>query len=337
MRLNSRGRLRLPREKGIAIAANVLPEKAAEGTVAGKPATVMKVEGAATTKKSGTRDEAMAEPAPGAAQPVSTSVLEGAVRRWVPVTVAENAEAQVSGADVPVGIAGAMTKAGKTAAPGAAFKGATREAKRADVVSASGAKQEVGDAKSFGNSQVSLDVSAVKEGAAPVTSQGGPGIVSVAPMVINQGHPGMAVNGAASSQSAGETVAHRTGSAIAARSDDLKTLAGAPNILEVGIDSGTHGWLRVRAELGQTGEVMASVVAGSAGQAETLRREVPAMSSYLAGESVGVSSLVVNAMEQGAREVQDAAMSYGTGGGREHREQGTAAQDMAGGRTRKNL
>ena len=93
---------------------------------------------------------------------------------------------------------------------------------------------------------------------------------------------------------------------------EVKTLAATPNLLEVGIDGGTHGWLRVRAEMAQTGEVTASMVASSAGQADTLRRELPAISTYLAGESVGVSSLVVNAAG-GMAGAQDAAMSLGAG------------------------
>ena len=84
-------------------------------------------------------------------------------------------------------------------------------------------------------------------------------------------------------------------------------------MLEVGIASGSHGWLRVRAEFGQTGEVAASVVAASAGAAEGLHKELPAISAYLAGERVGVSSLVVNAMEKGAS-AQDSTLNNSAGG-----------------------
>jgi hypothetical protein len=94
---------------------------------------------------------------------------------------------------------------------------------------------------------------------------------------------------------------------------DLKTLVATPNVLEVGIASGSHGWLRVRAEFGQMGEVAASVVAASPGAAVGLHKELPALSAYLAGEQVGVSSLVVNAAEKGAG-AQDAALNNGAGG-----------------------
>jgi len=91
----------------------------------------------------------------------------------------------------------------------------------------------------------------------------------------------------------------------AATGTDLRTLVATPNVLEVGVDSGTHGWLRVRAEMGQMGQVTASVTAASSGAAEGLHKELPAISAYLAGERVGVSSLVVNAADKGAA-TQDA-------------------------------
>jgi hypothetical protein len=79
---------------------------------------------------------------------------------------------------------------------------------------------------------------------------------------------------------------------------DMKTLAATPNVLEVGIATGTHGWLRVRAELGQMGEVTASLAAASASAADGLHKELPAISAYLSSERVGVSSLTVNATEE---------------------------------------
>ena len=117
---------------------------------------------------------------------------------------------------------------------------------------------------------------------------------------------------------------------------DLRTLVSTPNVLEIGFASGSHGWLKVRAELDGTGEVAASVVAASAGAAEGLHKELPGLSQYLAGEDVAVSSLVVNAAGKGV-EAQDAAMSFGGGqaqaGGRQGARQGESsgeAQTSAG-------
>jgi len=76
---------------------------------------------------------------------------------------------------------------------------------------------------------------------------------------------------------------------------ETRTLAASPNSLEVGVANGTHGWLRVRAELDQSGMVTAAVVASSATSAETLSRHLPEMSAYLAQESTRIGMLVVHA------------------------------------------
>jgi hypothetical protein len=109
---------------------------------------------------------------------------------------------------------------------------------------------------------------------------------------------------------------------------DLKTLVATPNVLEVGIASGSHGWLKVRAEFGQMGEVAASVVASSAGAAEGLHKELPAITAYLEGERVGVGSLVVNAADKGAG-AQDSTLNAGTGSGSAGSQAGTGGGDRA--------
>lgn len=152
---------------------------------------------------------------------------------------------------------------------------------------------------------------AVKDGAAGTVAQGGVGTAAVAPVSAVAIHAGVVGSAGVKVGASVEAVSTAAGQG-AATVPEVKTLAATPNLLEVGIDGGTHGWLRVRAELGQSGEVTASMVAGSASQADTLRRELSAMSTYLAGESVGVSSLVVNAAGAAAG-AQDAAMSLGTG------------------------
>ena len=106
--------------------------------------------------------------------------------------------------------------------------------------------------------------------------------------------------------------AHLQGAAMAARPEmamlparptttgaapfgEWKTTIATANVLEVGVPGGSHGWLRVRAELGQSGEVMASVLTSSAGAAEGLHKVLPGLTAFLAGEQVGVGSLVVSA------------------------------------------
>ncbi len=90
-----------------------------------------------------------------------------------------------------------------------------------------------------------------------------------------------------------------SGAAPGAGFSEARTLVTTPNVLEVGITGGAHGWLRVRAELEHTGEVTASLVASSAASADALHKELGAMSAYLKSEVVGVSSLAVTALEKG--------------------------------------
>ena len=104
---------------------------------------------------------------------------------------------------------------------------------------------------------------------------------------------------------------------VAAGADDVKTLAATPNVLEIGVGDGTHGWLKVRAQMGQAGEVAASLVTSSAGQAEQIRRDLPGLSRYLAAESVEVRSIVVHAAEASAGAQSATAGSANAGPGRE--------------------
>ncbi len=93
---------------------------------------------------------------------------------------------------------------------------------------------------------------------------------------------------------------------------EVATLVATPNVLEIGVASGSHGWLRVRAEMGQMGQVTASVAAASSGATEGLHKELPAIAAYLASERVDVSGLSVSATAKVAG-TQDAAMSFGNG------------------------
>lgn len=76
-----------------------------------------------------------------------------------------------------------------------------------------------------------------------------------------------------------------------------RTLFAGPQRLEVGINSGLHGWLRVRAELGHAGEVTASVVTTSRSAESGLNREMGALHAYLKAESVGVASLRITSSQ----------------------------------------
>jgi hypothetical protein len=80
----------------------------------------------------------------------------------------------------------------------------------------------------------------------------------------------------------------------AVQPQEVRTITSTPTVLEVGFN-GTHGWLRVRAELGHTGEISASLTTASPHVAETLHKDLSAITAYLSTEQVGISSMVVNA------------------------------------------
>ncbi len=111
-----------------------------------------------------------------------------------------------------------------------------------------------------------------------------------------------------------------------------RTLVASANALEVGVGGGSHGWLRVRAELGHTGEVKASLIASSAGSVTALSRELGALTEFLRSESVGVTSLAVTAPERHSA-MHGATTGSGSaseGGGRSGKESRHDAQGLSG-------
>ncbi len=92
------------------------------------------------------------------------------------------------------------------------------------------------------------------------------------------------------------------------------TLQATPTVLEVGVPGGTHGWLKIRAELGEGGAVQASVSSATEAGQETLRKELPAMSAYLQSEHVPVSLQMAHGVA-GAAAGDGLAAGLGFGGG----------------------
>jgi hypothetical protein len=93
------------------------------------------------------------------------------------------------------------------------------------------------------------------------------------------------------------------------------------HVLEVGLTGGAHGWLRVRAELGETGKVTASLVASNAGAAEALNKQTGAIADYLKSAAVGVSSLVITAAEKTSGAPGTATYAGGGAAPQSHAEQ----------------
>jgi hypothetical protein len=90
-----------------------------------------------------------------------------------------------------------------------------------------------------------------------------------------------------------------------------RMLSATPNALEVGIQNGTNGWVRVRAEMTDGGSVNASVSAASPQGQEMLHRELPSLTAYLQQEKVTVNSVVVHVPVQAAVEARGSAGSDG--------------------------
>ncbi len=72
-----------------------------------------------------------------------------------------------------------------------------------------------------------------------------------------------------------------------------RTLAASPTTLEVGVSNGTHGWLKIRAEMTGTGGVNASLSTASTSGQEKLHRELPSLTAYLESERVAVNTVVI--------------------------------------------
>jgi hypothetical protein len=69
-------------------------------------------------------------------------------------------------------------------------------------------------------------------------------------------------------------------------------LTATPTLLEVGITNGTHGWLKIRAEM-EGGLVTASLSSSSTAGQDILHRELPSLAAFLQDEKIGVNTLVV--------------------------------------------
>jgi hypothetical protein len=93
----------------------------------------------------------------------------------------------------------------------------------------------------------------------------------------------------------GSSESQGAGVGMSSIEDMPRMLTATPTSLEVGIQNGTHGWLKIRAEMADGGVVNASVSAASSVGQEMLHRELPALTAYLQDEKVAVNAVVVHA------------------------------------------
>ena len=102
--------------------------------------------------------------------------------------------------------------------------------------------------------------------------------------------------------------------AATAMNEMPRMLTATPTSLEVGFQSGTHGWLKVRAEMVDGGVVNASVSAASSTGQEMLHRELPALTAYLQEEKVAVNTLVIHSTAGAEPRGSGAGINSGGGG-----------------------
>ena len=93
-----------------------------------------------------------------------------------------------------------------------------------------------------------------------------------------------------------------------------RMLTATPTSLEVGIQSGTHGWLKVRAEMTDGGVVNASVSAASSAGQEMLHRELPGLTAYLQQEKVAVNAVVVHGSSAAGADARSSSGTDSAGG-----------------------
>lgn len=100
-----------------------------------------------------------------------------------------------------------------------------------------------------------------------------------------------------------------------------KTLMATPTSLEVGVANGTHGWLKIRAEMTGGGVVNASLSTATSSGQEMLHRELPSLTAYLQSERVAVNTVVVQSAASAGADPRGFTGGM-PGDGREQAQQG---------------
>jgi hypothetical protein len=91
-----------------------------------------------------------------------------------------------------------------------------------------------------------------------------------------------------------------------------RTIEATPTVLEIGVPGGSHGWLKIRAEVGEGGAVQASMSSATLGGQDALHRELPAMNAFLQSEHVPVS-LQIGGVASGGSSTDGSGSGNGAG------------------------
>lgn len=110
-----------------------------------------------------------------------------------------------------------------------------------------------------------------------------------------------------------------------------RTLMASPTALEVGVPNGTHGWLKIRAEMTSGGMVDASLSTSSSSGQEMLHRELPSLTTYLQNEHVAVNTVVIQPAATAGADFRGLAGGMnGDGRGQSSAQGGESRQQTAG-------
>jgi hypothetical protein len=334
---------------------------------AGKPETVAPVKKAAKSQESKTASKVALKPA-GAADHVTATVTQApggmAAQTGVPVPVAVIAltpaqqneigkTPEGSSGEVVSAVAGRSAGVAVAATEGKDGKEGARSGK-APVEDSEPAVTAAGDviasqkSGSESSKTVSSAISAGADGDGKMQSAtvglvhapaGPTGAVSGLVAGVASGH--VAGDVTAAKLQSGEASAHASalhagsgeqdGSGVTAApvmDGAHRTLTATPTALEIGIANGTHGWLKIRAEMTGGGVVNASLSAASPAGQEMLHRELPSLTAYLQQEQVAVNTVVVHAAVAGAesRDLSGGMNGEGSGQTQQRNSQGGEAR-----------
>ena len=265
---------------------------------------------AAETKRE-TKKKGNESPADGDAKIAVVSVDTSALPSTIAIATSSPVTVLPASADVPVvpkveaGVASAKSsrvgsvgyKASANVAGGIVATDGKGDVERGKETVASVSTASSAGVHSAGHSQ-SAEIEASMKNA---LSQGVGAVIAVAPVVAVDGSTGAQGVMQKQSSALGNVSAAITRSQEAAVGDAAPVYDGhsmvsvTPTSLEVGVANGSHGWLKIRAELTDGGAVNASVSAASSAGQEMLHRELPSLTAYLQSERLGVNTVVVHA------------------------------------------
>ena len=248
-------------------------------------------------------------------QPVAVSAVVASISSVASAFIAAVSAqgAKVGADDKGVGAKGlqsvgavADVAVGKAVTPevSASVVGATVSSSAVATTGALGAGVASGVEKSGG---LSLPVTAVQMPGLQATSDGG----------VRRAHEGVSVSSGGQSHGMKELT--------------LQTYEGSsPNRLEVGLQGGAFGALKVRAELGANGDVNAYLRGASSGSAELLQTQAPKIEAYLGAQAVVVKSVQVETVPSADSSTGAGTMGDGAAGGSGSQQQGRSSGRQSG-------